>query len=92
MALDGEKLRRIRQSKGISQEKLALMASVNKRTIQRAERGESVAVETAAFIAEAIGVPAASLRGSQMELFEREQKSPDEVVLVPTNSGRRIVD
>jgi len=92
MALDGEKLRRIRMSKGISQEKLALMCNVNKRTIQRAEKGNAIALETAAFIAEAVGTTPASLRSAQKELFEPENKAWNEVILVPISSGRRIVD
>lgn len=92
MALDGERLRNIRTSKGISQEKLALMANVNKRTIQRAEKGAPIALETAAFIAEAVGVTPLSLRAAQLEIFEPDKKAWNEVVLVPVNSGRRIVD
>lgn len=92
MALDGERLRNIRTSKGISQEKLALMANVNKRTIQRAEKGAPIALETAAFIAEAVGVTAASLRSTQLEFFEPDKKAWNDVVLVPVNSGRRIID
>lgn len=92
MALDGEKLRKIRTSKGISQEKLALLANVNRRTVQRAEKGEPIALETAAFIAEAVGVAPASLRGSQLELFEPKEKAWDEVILVPVSSGRRVID
>lgn len=92
MGLDGEKLRKLRTSKGMSQEKLALLANVNRRTVQRAEKGEPVALETAAFIAEAVGATPASLRGKQMDLFEPKEKSWDEVVLVPVSSGRRIVD
>ncbi len=90
MALDGEKLRKIRMAKGISQEKLALMCNMNKRTIQRAEKGAPIALETAAFIAEAMQVPSASLRAAQMELFEPAAKG--HVVLIPVASGRRIVD
>lgn len=92
MALDGEKLRRIRTSKGISQEKLALMCNVNKRTIQRAEKGDPVALETAAFIAEAVGVTSASLREVTIEVVKTDDKEWNEVVLVPMTSGRRIVD
>ena len=92
MALDGEKLRNIRTSKGMSQEKLAAMANVNKRTIQRAENGAPIALETAAFIAEAIGVTPLSLRAAQLEIFSSDKKAWNEVVLVPVNSGRRIVD
>jgi transcriptional regulator with XRE-family HTH domain len=92
MALDGEKLRQIRIAKGISQEKLALMCNVNKRTIQRAEKGQPIALETAAFIADAVQVPTATLRSSQIELFEPATKAWNDVVLIPVTSGRRIVD
>lgn len=92
MALDGDKLRNIRAAKGMSQEKLAILANVNKRTIQRAEKGEPIGLETAAFIAEAVGVSPASLRGQQADLFDTDKKQWDEVVLVPVNSGRRLID
>ncbi|MCB2130080.1 MAG: helix-turn-helix transcriptional regulator [Rhodobacteraceae bacterium] len=92
MALDGDKLRRLRTAKGMSQEKLAILANVNKRTIQRAENGDPIALETAAFIAEAVGVSPASLRGTQLELFETENKEWDEVILVPVSSGRRLIE
>ncbi|WFU07530.1 helix-turn-helix transcriptional regulator (plasmid) [Rhizobium sp. CB3171] len=90
MALDGEKVRQLRLAKGISQERLALLCNVNKRTVQRAETGAPVALETAAFIAEALSVPALSLR-AQIQT-NSEQGAAGEVILVPVNSGRRIVD
>lgn len=92
MAIDGEKLRKMRTAKGISQEKLALMCDVNKRTIQRAEKGQPIALETAAFIAEAMQVPSSTLRSTQMELFEPATKAWNDVVLIPVTSGRRIID
>jgi len=92
MALDGEKIRNLRAAKGMSQEKLAILANVNKRTIQRAEKGDPVGLETAAFIAEAVGVSPASLRGNQLDLFEVNKKEWNDVVLVPVNSGRRVID
>lgn len=92
MAVDGEKLRNLRTAKGISQEKLAALSNVNKRTIQRAERGDPIALETAAFIADAVGVAPAVLRNPQSELFEKLEKGWDEVILVPTISGRKIID
>jgi len=92
MALDGEKLRKIRMAKGISQEKLALMCNVNKRTIQRAEKSAPIALETAAFIAEVVQVPPIALRAKQIELFEPTVKAWNDVVLIPVTSGRRIVD
>jgi transcriptional regulator with XRE-family HTH domain len=92
MAIDGDKLRKIRMAKGISQEKLALMCNVNKRTIQRAEAGHPIALETAAFIAEAVQVPPATLRSSQLEMFEPTTRAWNDIVLIPVTSGRRIID
>ncbi len=90
--IDGEKLRRLRQAKGYSQEKLAILCDVNKRTVQRAESNEPIALETAAFIAEAIGVTPVALRLVRDELLDEEKKAWNDVVLVPISSGRRIVD
>jgi len=92
MALDGEKVRQLRLAKGISQERLAMLCNVNKRTVQRAETGAPVALETAAFIAEALSVPALSLRAMQQIQNGPEPTAAGEVILVPVNSGRRIVD
>lgn len=92
MALDGEKVKQLRLAKGLSQERLALLCNVNKRTVQRAETGAPVALETAAFIAEALNVPALSLRALQQIQTNPAQRVTGEVILVPVNSGRRIVD
>ena len=40
------------------------MANVNRRTIQRAEAGKPVALETLSFVAEALGVPLSEIRNS----------------------------
>ncbi|MFK3852301.1 helix-turn-helix transcriptional regulator [Agrobacterium pusense] len=92
MALDGEKVKQLRLAKGLSQERLALLCNVNKRTVQRVETGAPVALETAAFIAEALNVPALSLRALQQVQTNPAQRVTGEVILVPVNSGRRIVD
>ena len=58
----GEAIRSIRQSKGISQEKLALLAEVDRSYMGRVERGDNnVAILTLARIARALGVSAARL-------------------------------
>lgn len=93
MAIDGEKLRRLRETQGMSQEKLALMCDVNKRTIQRAEAGNSIALETAAFLADALNVKPDALRAPRASNDDAPKPSAwNEVVLVPTSSGRRIID
>ena len=69
MTVDGAKLRNLRLRKGMSQEKLGLLTNLNKRTIQRAENGQPVAIESLAFMAEALEVAPEALRGRQLELF-----------------------
>lgn len=96
MTIDGTKLRDLRLQKGMSQEKLGLMTKLNKRTIQRAENGEAVAIETLAFIAEALEVKPDELRGRQFELFSNgmppSTTKPGEVVLVEVTRGSRLVN
>ncbi|MEO0695911.1 MAG: helix-turn-helix transcriptional regulator [Pseudomonadota bacterium] len=79
VSIDGEKLRKLRIEAGHSQEKLAIMANVNRRTIQRAEAGEPVALETLSFIADALEVPLAVIRRDEAtdapEAFEPERAS-----------------
>lgn len=96
MTIDGAKLRNLRLQKGMSQEKLGLMTKLNKRTIQRAEIGEPVAIETLAFIADALEVKPEELRGSQFELLSNDASpktiKPGEVVLVEATRGSRLVN
>lgn len=53
----GDAIRRIRVEKGISQEKLALLAEVDRSYVGRVERGDNnVAVLTLARLVEALGI------------------------------------
>ncbi len=54
---NGEKLRRLRQGKFWSQEKLADVARLRKRTIERAEAGDRLQRSTLYAIAQALGFP-----------------------------------
>lgn len=96
MSVDGEKLRTLRLQKGMSQEKLAMMSNLNKRTIQRAENGQPVALESLAFIADTLEVQPATLRSAQIELFEAidapATSRDGEVILVPATRGSRLVN
>ncbi|MEL7258850.1 MAG: helix-turn-helix transcriptional regulator [Pseudomonadota bacterium] len=96
MTVDGQKLRNLRQNKGMSQEKLGLLSNLNKRTIQRAENGAPVALESIAFIADALEVKPEDLRGRQLELFEGAgsdiKARSGEVILVPVTRGSRLVN
>lgn len=58
----GKAIKRIRLSKGISQERLALLAEVDRSYVGRVERGDNnVAVLTLAKLAHALGVSIAKL-------------------------------
>jgi transcriptional regulator with XRE-family HTH domain len=58
----GEAIRRVRQSKDISQEKLALLAEVDRSYVGRVERGDNnVAVLTLFRLARALGISLATL-------------------------------
>ena len=58
----GEAIRRIRVSKGISQEKLALLAEVDRSYLGRVERADNnVTVLTVRKLAKALGVSVAKL-------------------------------
>lgn len=58
----GQAIRQARVSQGVSQEKLALMAEVDRSYLGRVERGDNnVAILTLARIAHALGVTIASL-------------------------------
>lgn len=96
MMIDGAKVRNLRLQKGMSQEKLGLMTKLNKRTIQRAENGQPVAIETLAFIADALEVKPEDLRGSQFDLFSNgappKTTKPGEVVLIEAIKGSRLVN
>jgi transcriptional regulator with XRE-family HTH domain len=96
MTVDGAKLRSLRLRKGMSQEKLGLLTNLNKRTIQRAENGQPVAIESLAFMAEALEVSPEALRSRQLELFTPsgppKPTTQGEVVLVPVTRGSRLVN
>lgn len=58
----GRAIREVRSSKGISQEKLALLAEVDRSYVGRIERGDNnVALLTLARLADALGVTVARL-------------------------------
>jgi len=60
----GEALRRIRQAKSVSQERLALVAEVDRSYVGRVERGDNnVAVLTLVRLAAALDISVADLMG-----------------------------
>ncbi|SFM08489.1 helix-turn-helix domain-containing protein [Methylorubrum salsuginis] len=61
-AIIGWNLRRLRVAQGLSQERLALAAGIDRAYVGRVERGsENVTVDTLAAIARALAVPVADL-------------------------------
>lgn len=96
MTIDGARLRTLRLQKGMSQEKLGLLTKLNKRTIQRAENGELISIESLAFIADALEVEPQTLRGRQQDVIPHgappQTTRQGEVVLVPITRGSRLVN
>ena len=62
MICDGDKVTSLRKTRMMTQEKLAAMANVDRRTVQRIEAGEPVALETLHQVAAPLGVTAFELR------------------------------
>ena len=57
----GEKIRELRELAGMTQEKLAIMSRVDRRTVQRAEQSTRLQMETLASLAAALNVPVAQI-------------------------------
>ena len=93
MIIDADKLRKLREGRGWSQESLAALCKVNRRTIQRAEAGTPVALETVSFIAAELGLENVDqLRArSTPTNVPRPDVADDEVVLSKTMSGRKVI-
>lgn len=64
MKLDAERLRKLRESRGWSQEQLASAAGLSARTVQRAESDGTASRESKVCLAAALGVPHADLEFS----------------------------
>lgn len=89
----GEKIRKIRLSLGMTQDKLAAMSNTNIRTIQRAENGASVQIDTVAGIAAALNLTVTDILVTPVH--DSEGNEVDEfnaVVLRPTTSGKMLMD
>ncbi|MEA3390910.1 MAG: helix-turn-helix transcriptional regulator [Pseudomonadota bacterium] len=61
MTHDHRKLRQLRERKGMTQDKLALLGKVSLRTVQRAEAGQAVALETLNDFAAVLEIPVDAL-------------------------------
>jgi transcriptional regulator with XRE-family HTH domain len=79
----------------MTQEKLAAMCRVNHRTVQRAERGESLQLETLASLAAALGVTVGDLTltdGDPERTDQPETSESNAVVLRRITSGKTLID
>ena len=86
-------MREAREARGYSQDLLAALCNVSKRTIQRAESGAPVALETASYIADAL-----EAKAGRLHIQETRERNPSrsaerhDVVLLPTQSGKKIIE
>lgn len=92
MRCDPAKLRNLREQKGITQEKLARDSRAGLRTIQRAEGGQSIRSETAAFIADALSVPMNELRMEDSGDSVEGGGGDDFVTLRRVRSGKALIE
>ena len=90
----GEKIRELRESAGKTQEVLAAMSGIDRRTIQRAESGKAVQMESLSSIASALNVPLT-------QIIEATDNDKDDVenlaaqsliVLRPIQSGMGLIN
>jgi transcriptional regulator with XRE-family HTH domain len=91
---DGAKLTKLRAQMGMTQEKLAAMSNANVRTIQRAERGGHLQIETAASLAAALKVTVQELSVPEATAAspEAEESESNAVVLRPITSGKALIE
>lgn len=65
--MNGSKIRALRRSRGWGQQRLAVEAGLNTMTVSRAERGRTVAMNSATGIARALDVPVDDLLNDDSE-------------------------
>lgn len=72
MKHDAVKMRLVRESMGMTQEKLAILSNVSERTVQRAEAGANMRLDTLADFAAALELPLSELALDPDESEERD--------------------
>lgn len=92
MICDGAKVTSLRRTQMMTQEKLAAMANVDRRTVQRIEAGEPVALETVHQVAAPLGVTAFELRLDPDEPGGEPADASGSIHLKPERSGIRLVE
>src|SRR6516164_4208673 len=92
---NGAQVRQLRVRKSMTQEKLAAMSKVNHRTVQRAERGEFLQLDTLASLAAALGVIVGELilpDDSAEQIEQSETSESNAVVLRRRTSGMALIE
>lgn len=87
MKHDATRMRMIRESMGMTQEKLAILSNVSERTVQRAEAGATMRLDTLADFAAVLEVPLSDL------VLDTDDAGHDkDVSFRRLNTGRQILD
>lgn len=86
-----ESLIKLREAKGMTQENLAHKSNVSIRTVQRAEAGSPIDIETLAQLAATLGVPQEELIASG-PFGDGDYDEPSIAVLLPAKSGREVAE
>jgi transcriptional regulator with XRE-family HTH domain len=86
MKHDAKKLRQIRESMGMTQEKLSILSNVSERTVQRAEAGNSMSLDVLSDFAAALEVPLSEL------VFEPDRTQDADASFRRVKTGRALMD
>lgn len=89
MYCNGAQIRKLRAQMGFTQEKLAAMSAVNIRTVQRAENGEPLELETFNQIAQALNTSPIAIQSRRAD--DDVGNESGFVVLRPTLEGAKLV-
>lgn len=92
---NGDKIRELRERAGMTQDKLGIMSNVDRRTIQRAEAGKPMQMESLSSIASALNVPLPQIldMSSDKEDYEAEDLLAQSlIVLRPAQSGMALIN
>lgn len=89
----GRKIRGLREAAGMTQEKLAIMSNVDRRTVQRAEQGSRLQMESLASLAATLNVPVAQIITVEDGLGEIDEVTAKSlVVLNRIQSGIKLIN
>jgi transcriptional regulator with XRE-family HTH domain len=79
----GPNIKRCREARAWTQERLAEIAAVNVRTVQRAERGEMIAAESLQDLAAALDVPLEMLRVDPEDMLKQAEEFAKRYKVIP---------